>query len=108
MDEQSIVPSKVLHVRNLPPDVLDRELSILGTPFGQVINVLLLRAKNQAFIELGDSTAASRMVNYYSNMPATIRSKIIIMLYFTFCLLARSLAYVKVESKCFLSIALER
>ena len=46
---------------------------MLGAPFGQVVNILLLKAKNQGFIELSDSTAASRMVNYYSNMPATIR-----------------------------------
>ena len=73
MDEQPIVPSKVLHVRNLPPDVNEGELSMLGTPFGQVVNILLLKAKNQGFIELSDSTAASRMVNYYASMPATIR-----------------------------------
>ena len=73
MDEQSVVPSKVLHVRNLPPDVTEGDLSMLGTPFGQVVNVLLLKAKNQGFIELVDSTSASRMVNYYTSMPATIR-----------------------------------
>ena len=68
-----MVPSKVLHVRNLPPDVTEGELSLLGAPFGQVVSILLLKAKNQGFIELSDSTAASRMVNYYSSMPATIR-----------------------------------
>ena len=72
MDDQSVT-SKVLHVRNLPPDASERELTLLGTPFGQVVNVLLLKAKNQGFIELGDLTSASRMVNYYSTMPATIR-----------------------------------
>ena len=73
MDEQSVVPSKVLHVRNLPPDTTEGELSMLGTPFGHVVNVLLLKAKNQGFVELADLTSASRMVNYYAGMPATIR-----------------------------------
>ena len=73
MDDQSVVPSKVLHVRNLPSDVTEGELTMLGSPFGHVVNVLLLKAKNQGFIELGDSTSASRMVNYYTSMPATIR-----------------------------------
>ena len=72
MDEQPMV-SKVLHLRNLPPDTTERELVALGTPFGHVVNVLLLKVKNQGFIELGDVTAASRMVSYYSSMPATIR-----------------------------------
>ena len=69
-----MVPSKVLHVRNLPPEVTEVELTLLGSPFGQVINVLLLKAKNQGFIELADTTATTRMVNYYTTMPATIRS----------------------------------
>lgn len=73
MDEQATATSKVLHVRNLPPDVIEGELTMLGSPFGQVINSLLLKAKNQGFIELADSTVASRMVNYYATMPATIR-----------------------------------
>lgn len=72
MDEQSAV-SKVLHIRNLPLDVTEGDLTMLATPFGQVVNILLLKAKNQGFIELIDSTVASRMVNYYATMPATIR-----------------------------------
>lgn len=73
MDEQAAASSKVLHVRNLPPDVTEGELTMLGSPFGQVINTLLLKSKNQGFIELTDCTVASRMVNYYVTMPATIR-----------------------------------
>ncbi len=65
--------SKVLHLRNLPSDTTERDLMALGAPFDQVVNVLLLKVKNQGFIELGDITAASRMVNYYTTMPATIR-----------------------------------
>ena len=72
MDEQLGV-SKVLHIRNLPPDVTEGELSMLAAPFGQVVNILLLKAKSQGFVELSDSTVASRMVNYYATMPANIR-----------------------------------
>lgn len=75
MDEQAAASSKVLHVRNLPPDVTEGELTMLGSPFGQVINTLLLKSKNQGFIELTDCTVASRMVNYYVTMPATIRGR---------------------------------
>ena len=73
MDEQSILASKVLHLRNLPSDVTERELIMLATPFGQVVNILLLKVKNQGFIELGDVPAASRMVNYFASMPCSIR-----------------------------------
>jgi len=73
MDESAVVASKVLHLRNLPPDVTESEIAALSVPFGQVVNVLLLKLKNQGFIELVDVGTASRMVNYYANVPASIR-----------------------------------
>ena len=87
MDEQPMV-SKVLHLRNLPMDATERDLMALGAPFG-VVNILLLKAKNQGFIELSDTTAASRMVNFYASMPATIR-------YFSVCMYAGVYLYVHV------------
>ena len=68
-----IAPSKVLHLRNLPDSVTEKEVVLLGLPFGRVVNVLLLRQKNQAFLEMGDAASASAMVTYYSSVPATIR-----------------------------------
>ena len=73
MDDSVVVPSKVLHLRNLPDNVTDREVFLLGLPFGRVANVLLLRSKSQAFLEMADSSAASTMINYYSSVPAIIR-----------------------------------
>ena len=68
-----VTPSKVLHLRNLPSDVTDKEIIMLGLPFSQVTNVLLLRHKNQAFLEMADVGAATTMVGYYATMPAQIR-----------------------------------
>ncbi len=73
MDEQPQIASKVLHLRNLPPDVTEGDVVALSTPFGHVVNVLLLKVKNQGFVELVDVGAASRMVNYYATVPACIR-----------------------------------
>lgn len=66
-------PSKVLHVRNLPDGVMEKEVVLLGVPFGRVVNVLLLKQKNQAFLEMGDTTTASALVEYYGSLPATVR-----------------------------------
>ena len=73
MDEGSVQPSKVIHLRNLPDSVTDKEVMMLGLPFGRVVNVLLLRSKNQAFIEMADASHAASMLTYYATMPATIR-----------------------------------
>ena len=73
MEESPIIPSKVLHLRNLPDSVTDREVILLGLRFGKVVNVLLLKSKNQAFIEMVDANSAASMLAYYTSMPAIIR-----------------------------------
>ena len=47
-------PSKVIHIRNIPSDVTEAEVIHLGIPFGRVTNVLVLKGKNQAFLEMED------------------------------------------------------
>ncbi len=73
MEEGPLGVSKVLHIRNLPDNVSEREMVSFGLQFGNVSNVLLLRAKNQAFIEMCDSNTASTMLNFCAKNPATIR-----------------------------------
>lgn len=41
------VPSRVLHIRKLPIDITETEVISLGLPFGDVTNLLMLKAKNQ-------------------------------------------------------------
>lgn len=55
-------PSRVIHIRNIPSDVSEAEIIHLGLPFGRVTNVLVLKGKNQAFLEMGDEAAATSMV----------------------------------------------
>jgi len=68
-------PSKVIHIRNIPSDVTEAEIIHLGIPFGRVTNVLVLKGKNQAFLEMDDEASASAMVNYFTNCVAQLRER---------------------------------
>eukprot|EP00808_Paulinella_micropora_P012780 g5261.t1 len=55
-------PSKVVHVRALPAMCSEAELAALCSPYGAVLKVLLLHAKNQAFVELSSPEAAQNVL----------------------------------------------
>uniref|UniRef100_A0A673BE70 Polypyrimidine tract-binding protein 2-like n=1 Tax=Sphaeramia orbicularis TaxID=375764 RepID=A0A673BE70_9TELE len=67
-------PSRVLHIRKLPNEATDTEVIALGLPFGKVTNILTLKGKNQAFLEMGTEEAAITMVNYYSTVTPHVRN----------------------------------
>lgn len=81
MDDAQTVPSKVLHLRNLPESVRENEVAGLALPFGRVANILLLRQKNQALLEMDDIATATALVTYYNQLPASLRSEMKIKLY---------------------------
>ncbi|CAL8310285.1 unnamed protein product [Lota lota] len=66
--------SRVIHVRKLPSDITEPEVISLGLPFGNVTNLLMLKAKNQAFIEMNSEDAAQTMVTYYSSVTPVLRN----------------------------------
>ncbi|XP_071543712.1 polypyrimidine tract-binding protein 2 isoform X11 [Panulirus ornatus] len=68
-------PSRVIHIRNIPNEVTEAEIVHLGIPFGKVTNVLVLKGKNQAFLEMSDEVAATTMVNYFTNCTAQLRGR---------------------------------
>ncbi len=68
-------PSKVIHIRNIPNDVTEAEIIHLGIPFGRVTNVLVLKGKNQAFLEMEDESSATAMVNYFTGCSAQLRER---------------------------------
>ncbi|CAL8108587.1 unnamed protein product [Orchesella dallaii] len=76
-------PSKVVHIRNIPSDVSETEIVHLGIPFGRVSNVLVLKGKNQAFLELADESAAIAMVSYFTNCVAQLRGRSVYVQYST-------------------------
>ncbi|XP_016299257.1 polypyrimidine tract-binding protein 1-like [Sinocyclocheilus anshuiensis] len=75
------VPSRVIHVRKLPNDINEAEVIYLGLPFGKVTNLLMLKGKNQAFLEMNTEEAAQTMVTYYSSVTPVIRNHPIFMQY---------------------------
>ncbi|KTF87887.1 hypothetical protein cypCar_00001631 [Cyprinus carpio] len=75
------VLSRVIHVRKLPNDINEAEVISLGLPFGKVTNLLMLKGKNQAFLEMNTEEAAQTMVTYYSSVTPVIRNHPIFMQY---------------------------
>ncbi|XP_051941510.1 polypyrimidine tract-binding protein 1a isoform X6 [Hippocampus zosterae] len=77
------VPSRVVHLRKLPSDINEAEVIGLGLPFGKVTNLLMLKGKNQAFLELNSEECAQTMVSYYLSVTPVIRNHPIYMQYST-------------------------
>uniref|UniRef100_A0AAV2JDD6 Polypyrimidine tract-binding protein 1 n=1 Tax=Knipowitschia caucasica TaxID=637954 RepID=A0AAV2JDD6_KNICA len=77
------VPSRVVHVRKLPNDINEAEVISLGLPFGKVTNLLMLKGKNQAFLELNSEECAQTMVSYYSTATPVIRNQPVFLQYST-------------------------
>uniref|UniRef100_A0A8B9HHT7 Polypyrimidine tract-binding protein 1 n=1 Tax=Astyanax mexicanus TaxID=7994 RepID=A0A8B9HHT7_ASTMX len=75
------VPSRVIHVRKLPNDINEAEVISLGLPFGKVTNLLMLKGKNQAFLEMNTEESAQTMVSYYSSVTPVIRNHPVFMQY---------------------------
>ncbi|XP_043909707.1 polypyrimidine tract-binding protein 1 isoform X7 [Protopterus annectens] len=68
-------PSRVVHIRKLPMDVTEAEVISLGLAFGKVTNLLMLKGKNQAFVEMNTEEAANTMVSYYSTVTPLLRNQ---------------------------------
>lgn len=81
MEQNVGKPSRVIHIRNIPNDVTEAEIIHLGIPFGRVTNVLVLKGKNQAFLEMGDETSATSMVSYFSSCMAQLRGRAVYVQY---------------------------
>uniref|UniRef100_A0A0B7A156 RRM domain-containing protein n=2 Tax=Arion vulgaris TaxID=1028688 RepID=A0A0B7A156_9EUPU len=74
-DSRENQPSRVVHIRSLPNDAGETDVVQLGLPFGKMTNVLLLKQKNQAFLEFLDDACALNMVSYFKSNAAQIRLK---------------------------------
>lgn len=68
-------PSRVIHIRNIPNESSEAEVIQLGVPFGRVTNVLVLKGKNQAFLEMSDEVSAASMVACFNNNPPQVRGR---------------------------------
>ncbi|EDS28948.1 polypyrimidine tract binding protein [Culex quinquefasciatus] len=68
-------PSRVVHIRNIPNESSEVDVMHLGVPFGRVTNVLVLKGKNQAFLEMADESAATSMVTMFTATPPIVRGR---------------------------------
>ncbi|KAF6023628.1 hypothetical protein EB796_018067 [Bugula neritina] len=68
-------PSKVVHVRNLPHDTSETEVMHLAEKHGNVTNLILMRNKRQAFVEMLEVSQATAFIRFHQNpmLPAIIR-----------------------------------
>lgn len=68
-------PSKVLHFRNVGAEISEEDLSQLVRPFGKVMKLVMLRAKNQALVQMQDLPSARSVVEYYETTQANVRGR---------------------------------
>ncbi|KAJ4832820.1 hypothetical protein Tsubulata_029180 [Turnera subulata] len=68
-------PSKVLHVRNVGHEISENDLLQLVNPFGAVTKLVMLRAKNQALLQMQDVAAAANAIQYYTNIQPSVRGR---------------------------------
>ncbi|XP_056374474.1 polypyrimidine tract-binding protein 3 isoform X3 [Hyla sarda] len=74
-DRSPCSPSRVIHIRKIPNDVTETDVISLGVPFGKVTNLLMLKSKSQAFLEMASEEAAITMMNYYTPVTPHLRSQ---------------------------------
>ncbi|XP_065511964.1 polypyrimidine tract-binding protein 3 isoform X2 [Caloenas nicobarica] len=68
-------PSRVLHLRQIPSDATEAEVLSLVLPFGKVTNILMLKRKRQAFLEMAAEEAAVNVINYYAPAAPLLRNQ---------------------------------
>jgi len=78
---QKSQPSKVVHIRNIPQQISEVEVIQFGLIFGNIVNVLNLRSKCQAFLEFEKCEEAQSMINYFANNPITVAGRQIFVQY---------------------------
>ncbi|XP_072964421.1 polypyrimidine tract-binding protein homolog 3 [Typha angustifolia] len=68
-------PSKVIHVRNVGHEISENDLLQLVQPFGVVTKVVMLRAKNQALLQMHDLPSAVNALQYYTSVQPSVRGR---------------------------------
>ncbi|CAI9782718.1 unnamed protein product [Fraxinus pennsylvanica] len=68
-------PSKVVHVRNVGHEISEDDLLQLFQPFGVITKLVMLRAKNQALLQMQDVLSAVNALQFYTNVQPSIRGR---------------------------------
>ncbi|KAK8567078.1 hypothetical protein V6N13_110156 [Hibiscus sabdariffa] len=67
--------SKVIHIRNVGPEISENDLRELFQPFGGIPKLVMLHAKNQALLQMQDVSSAVNAMQFYTNVQPTIRGR---------------------------------
>ncbi|EOA36674.1 hypothetical protein CARUB_v10012016mg [Capsella rubella] len=67
--------SKVIHVRNVGHEISENDLLQLFQPFGVITKLVMLRAKNQALLQMQDVSSAVSALQFFTNVQPTIRGR---------------------------------
>ncbi|XWS15286.1 hypothetical protein CRYUN_Cryun35bG0082600 [Craigia yunnanensis] len=70
-------PSKVIHVRNVGHEISENDLLQLFQPFEVITKLVMLRAKNQALLQMQDVPSAINALQFYANGEEYLRSILI-------------------------------
>ncbi|KAF9682764.1 hypothetical protein SADUNF_Sadunf05G0142400 [Salix dunnii] len=68
-------PSKVIHVRNVGHEISENDLLQLFQQFGVITKLVMLRAKNQALLQMQDVPSAINALQFYTNSQPNIRGR---------------------------------
>ncbi|KAL6523779.1 hypothetical protein OROGR_017382 [Orobanche gracilis] len=68
-------PSKVIHVRNVGHEISENDMFQLFQPFGVITKLVMLRAKNQALLQMQDTPAAVNALQFFTNVQSSIRGR---------------------------------
>ncbi|KAL7208665.1 hypothetical protein ACSBR1_030411 [Camellia fascicularis] len=68
-------PSKVIHVRNVGHEIAENDLLQLFQPFGVITKLVMLRAKNQALLQMQDVPSAVNALQFYTGVQPSIRGR---------------------------------
>ena len=75
MDQVDAPPSNVVHIRSLPSDATEQDVTLLAIPFGFLKNMVLSKKSSQALIEMELLESAIDMVAYYQQYPAILHGR---------------------------------
>ncbi|VDL61124.1 unnamed protein product [Hymenolepis diminuta] len=79
--QESSPPSCVIHIRGLPVDATEMDVTLLPIPFGYQKNMVLSKRNSQALIEMETLDSAVTMVNYYKQYPAGLHGRQLVLQY---------------------------
>ena len=81
--EENSIPSRVLHIRNLPAEATESDILEMGKNFGTATNCLMLQGKGQALLEMASAQEATDVLQYFQDHRPTVCGKLVYMQYST-------------------------